>query len=167
MKLRIVFAIAAHAVSAQHETAMAADSHIDVSRIVDQTTAESVLGESVKSATPRNVDGKDGYYSKCNYYTSKPGKALIVRVYQAAPGIDPQTALEAVTESTGAMTTVPGLGDRAGLSSGADGGLPPHVVMLYVVKGNALVTVGVSGLDDDVLAAERTKTLAQKLLASL
>src|SRR5207302_10475141 len=99
MKLRIVFVIAVLAVSVHQEAAIAADSHIDVSRIVDQTTAESVLGEPVKSATPRNVDGKDGYYSKCNYYTSKPGKALIVRVYQAAPGIDPQTALEGVTES--------------------------------------------------------------------
>ncbi|HET9417722.1 MAG TPA: hypothetical protein VFO30_00135 [Chthoniobacterales bacterium] len=167
MNLRILFVIALLAVGAQHDAAIAADSHIDVSHIVDQTTAESILGEPVKSATPRNVDGKDGYYSKCNYYTSKPGKALVVRVYQAAPGTDPQTALEAVTESTGAMTTVPGLGDRARLSSGAEGGLPLHVVMLYVVKGNALVTVGLSGLDDDVLAAEKTKTVAQKVLASL
>ena len=147
--------------------AVAADSHIDVSRIVDQGTAESVLGEPVKSATPRNVEGKDGYYSKCNYYTAKPGRTLIIRIYQAALGIDPQTALEGVTESTGAMTTVPGLGDRARLSTGAEGGLPPHVVMLYVVKGNALITVGLSGLEDDVVAAEKTKTVAQKILATL
>jgi hypothetical protein len=166
MKLWILF-IGALAYSAQRETVLAADSHVDVSRIVDQTTAESVLGEAVKSATPRNVDGKDGYYSKCNYYTSKLGKTLIIRVYQAAPGINPQTALEAVTESTGAMTTVPGLGDRARLSAGAEGGLPPHVVMLFVVKGNALVTVGLSGLEDDVMAAEKTKTVAQKVLADL
>jgi hypothetical protein len=146
---------------------IAADAHIDVSRIVDQAMAGSVLGEPVKSATPRNMDGKDGYYSKCNYYTAKPGKTLIIRVYQAASGADPQRALEGVTESTGAMTSVPGLGDRARLSSGAESGLPPHVVMLYVVKANALITVGISGLDDDVLAGEKAKTVAQKILAGL
>jgi len=145
----------------------AADTHADVSRAVDQATAESVLGEPVKSATPLNLDGKDGYYSKCNYYTATPGKTLVVRVYQAAPGSDPQSALEGVAESTGAMTTVPGLGDRARLCSGAESGLPPHVVMLFIVKGNALVTIGVSGLDDDVLAGEKAKSVAQKVLATL
>jgi hypothetical protein len=167
MRLGIIAVMCALAFSAHNRPVSAADSHVDVWRIVDQAMAESMLGEPVKPASPQNVDGKDGYYSKCNYYTTKPGKALIIRVYQAVPGIDPQTALEAVTESTGAMTTVPGLGDRARLSSGTDGGLPPHVVMLYVVKGNALITVGVSGLDDDVLAADKAKTVAQKVLSSL
>jgi len=167
MKPRILFLSGALALIVHQQAVVAADAHVDVWRIVDQPTAESVLGEPVKPASPRNVDGKDGYYSKCNYYTAKPGKALIIRFYQTASGVDPQTTLEAVTESTGAMTTVPGLGDRARLSSGTEGGLPPHVVMLYVVKGNALITVGVSGLDDDVLAAEKAKTVAQKVLASL
>jgi hypothetical protein len=146
---------------------LAADSHIDVSRIVDQATAESILGEPLKSATPRNMEGKDGYYSKCNYYTAKAGKTLIIRVYQAAPGANPQTALEGVSESTGAMSTVPGLGERARLSSGVESGLPPHVVMLYVIKGNALITVGLSGLEDNVVASEKAKNVAQKILASL
>jgi hypothetical protein len=167
VKRRILFLNAVLALSAPRPGGIAADAHVNVWRIIDQPTAESVLGEAVRSANPRNVDGKDGYYSKCNYYTAKPGKALVVRFYQAAPGVDPQAALEAVTESTAAMTTVPGLGDRARLSSGTEGGLPPHVVMLYVVKGNALITVGVSGLDDDVLAAEKAKTVAQKVLGSL
>lgn len=146
---------------------IAADSHVDVSNVVDQATAESVLGEPVKSASPRNMEGKDGYYSKCNYYTAKPGKTLIIRLYQATTGGDPQTALEGVSESTGAMTTVPGLGEKARLSSGTESGLPAHVVMLYVLKGNALITVGLSGVDDAVLAGEKAKTVAQKILASL
>jgi hypothetical protein len=145
----------------------AADSHVDVSNVVDQATAESILGEPVKSASPRNMEGKDGYYSKCNYYTAKPGKTLIIRVYQAAPEGDPQTTLQGVSENTGAMTTVPGLGEKARLSSGAESGLPAHVVMLYVLKGNALITVGLSGLDDDVLAGEKAKSVAQKILARL
>jgi hypothetical protein len=167
MKLRVSNVVRTSVVFFALGSAMrAAEYRIEVARVVDQATAESILGEPVKSPTPQNIDGTDGYYSKCNYYTAKPGKALVVRVYQAAPGTDPQTVLESLTESTGPMTAVP-LGDKARLSSGADGRLPPHVVMLYVVKRNALVTVGISGLHDDVLAAEKTKAVAQKVLASL
>ena len=121
----------------------------------------------MKPATPRNLQGNDGYYSKCNYYTANPGKILIVRIYQAAPGVDPQAALEMVAESTGAMTTVSGLGERARLSGGAASGLPSHVVMLYVVKGNALITVGLAGLDDDAVAGQEAKSVAEKILAEL
>jgi hypothetical protein len=38
--------------------------------------------------------------------------------------------------------------------------------MLYVVKGNALITVGLGGFDDDV-AGEKAKSVAQKILAQL
>ncbi|HAK05672.1 MAG TPA: hypothetical protein DCO65_00130 [Spartobacteria bacterium] len=145
----------------------AAGAQIDASHIIDKATAESILGEPVKPATPRNVEGNDGYYSKCNYYTAKPGKILIIRIYQAASGVDPQVALEMVAESTGAMTTISGLGERARMSSGTESGLPSHVVMLYVIKGNALITVGLAGLDDDTLAGQKAKSAAQKILADL
>jgi hypothetical protein len=143
----------------------AAGAPIDASRIIDKATAEAILGEPVKPATPRNMQGNDGYYSKCNYYTTKPGKILIVRIYQAASGVDPQGALEMVAENTGAMTTISGLGERARMSSGAASALPSHVVMLYVVKGNALITVGLAGLDDDTLAGQKARSVAQKILA--
>jgi hypothetical protein len=165
--MKVPFRIIAILIVAFRPVVIAADQHIDVSRVVDQATAESILGEPVKVATPRNMDGNDGYYSKCNYYTAKPGKTLIIRVYQAVLGVDAQAALQGVSESTGAMTMISGLGDRARLSSGADSGLPPHVMMLYVVKSNVLITVGISGFDDDALAQEKAKTVAQKLLASL
>ncbi len=145
----------------------AAGAQIDASHIIDKATAESILGEPVKPATPRNVEGNDGYYSKCNYYTAKPGKILIIRIYQAASGVDPQAALEMVAGSTGAMTTISGLGERARMSSGTESGLPSHVVMLYVVKGNVLITVGLAGLDDDTLARQKAKSAAQKILADL
>jgi hypothetical protein len=145
----------------------AAVAQIDASHIIDQVTAESVLGEPVNPATPRNVEGNDGYYSKCNYYTAKPGKILIVRIYRAAAGADPQAALEMVAESTGAMTTVSGLGEQARMSSGAASGLPSHVVMLYVIKGNALITVGLAGLDDDAVAGQKAKSVAEKVVAAL
>jgi hypothetical protein len=41
-----------------------------------------------------------------------------------------------------------------------------NVVMLYVIKGNSLITVGVSGLDDET-AVEKAKTVAQKIVAQL
>jgi hypothetical protein len=165
--MKVLFRIIAILIVAFRPAVIAADQHIDVSRVVNQATAESILGEPVKVATPRNMDGNDGYYSKCNYYTAKPGKTLIIRVYLAVLGADAQAALQGVSDSTGAMTMISGLGDRASLSSGADSGLPPHVVMLYVVKSNVLITVGISGFDDDALALEKAKTVAQKLLAGL
>jgi hypothetical protein len=139
-----------------------------VSRIIDKATAESVLGEAVKPASPRNLDGADGYYSKCDYYALKPGKALIVRLRQAAPGsTDPQQELEMVRASTGPTKPVSGLGERAEYSHGAESNLPPHGLMLYVVKGKNLVTVGINGIDDDSLALDKARNVAQKILDQL
>jgi hypothetical protein len=149
------------------ETAQAAGGHIDVSQIIDKATGEAILEEPVKAPTPRNVEGKDGYYSKCNYYSSSGRKTLIVRVYQAGAGFDPQKELEMVAENTGAMRAIPGLGEKARISSGTAGGLPSHVVMLYVIKGNTLITIGLGGFDDEAAAGEKTKSVAQKILAHL
>jgi hypothetical protein len=146
---------------------LAADSRIDVSQIIDKAAAEAILGQQVKAPAPRNVDGTDGYYSKCNYYSTDAKRRLIIRVYQAASGFDPQKELEAVAENTGAMRAISGLGDKARMSSGVEGGLPSKVVMIYVVKGNSLVTVGISGIEDENAAAEKVKDLAQKIVAQL
>jgi hypothetical protein len=146
---------------------MAAGSRIDVSLIIDKAAAESILGEPVKAPAPRNVDGSDGYYSKCNYFSGDAKKRLVIRVYQAAPGHDPAKELEAVAENTGAMRAISGLGDKARISSGAQGGLPSQVMMLYVVKGNNLITVGIGGIGDEEAAAEKIKSVAQKILAQL
>jgi hypothetical protein len=146
---------------------LAADARIDVSQIIDKAAAESILEEQVNAPAPRNVDGTDGYYSKCNYYSTNAKRRLIIRVYQAAAGFDPQKELEAVAENTGAMRAISGLGDKARMSSGVEGGLPSKVVMIYVVKGNALVTVGISGIEDENAAAEKVKTAAQKIVAQL
>jgi hypothetical protein len=144
----------------------AAEAKLVVAEIVDRETAESILEGSVKVPSPRNIDGKDGYYSKCNYYSVSGGRTLIVRLYQAASGFDPHKELDQVAENSGSMRSISGLGDKARMSRGAESGLPSHVVMLYVIKGNSLVTVGLSGFDDDA-AAEKVKTVAQKILAQL
>jgi hypothetical protein len=147
--------------------AIAAENRVDVSKIIDKATAETILEESVKAPAPRNVEGTDGYYSKCNYYSTNARKRLVIRVYQAAPGYDAHKELEAVAENAGAMRAISGLGEKARISSGVQGGLPQQVVMLYVVKGTALITVGIGGFDDENISADKLKTVAQKIVAQL
>ena len=148
-------------------TAAAADTRIDVSKIIDKAAAESILGEPVNAPAPRNVDGSDGYYSKCNYYSTSGRKRLVLRVYQAAEGFDPQKELESVAETAGAMRAISGIGDKARITSGVQAGLPSRVVMLYVVKGKSLVTIGISGVEDEDLAADKIKGVAQKIVSQL
>jgi hypothetical protein len=146
---------------------IAAEGQLDVSKIIDKAAAESILEEPVKAPAARNTEGSDGYYSKCNYYSTDAKKRLILRVYQAAPGFDAQKELEAVAETTGAMRAISGLGDKARVTSGVGAGLPAQVVMLYVVKGNALITIGIGGFEDDSAATEKIKGAAQKIVAQL
>jgi len=72
-----------------------------------------------------------------------------------------------VRASTGATKPVAGLGDKAEYSHGEDSNLPAHGVILYVVKGNALITIGLNGMDDDSLALEKARSVAQKILDKL
>ena len=145
---------------------LAADNHVDVSQIIDKALAESVLGEAIKISTPVNVDGRDGYYSKCNYYSINPGKRLVLRVHITG-GSGSKQELEMVKASTGVTKPVQGLGDRAEFSYGDDSNLPLHTVMLYVTKGNAFLTVGIGGLADDSVALEKAEKIAQKILEHL
>ena len=146
---------------------IAAEARVDVSIIIDKATAEAILEEPVKAPSPRNVEGTDGYYSKCNYYSTDTKKRLIIRVYQAAAGYDPVKELDAVAETTGAMRAISGLGDKARVSTGVQSGLPSHTVIIYVVKGNALVTVGLGGFEDENAATDKVKEVAQKIVAKL
>jgi hypothetical protein len=146
---------------------LAAENHIDVAVIINKAEAESVLGVKVKDPMPRNFQGGDGYYSKCNYYSVTLGKTLLLRTYQADAGYEAQKELEMVTKNTPSVKSVSGLGDKALVTSGAASGLPARVIILYVVKGNVLITVGVSGLEDEATALDKAKTVAQKLLGHL
>jgi hypothetical protein len=147
-------------------TVVAADDHLDVSKIIDKAAAESTIGEPVKPAASRNLNGKDGYYSKCNYYSATSSKTLVLRLYQAAPGTDPSKELDGVRASTGTPKSVSGLGDKAQIYDGPESGLPNNVVLLYVIKGSSLVTVGLSGLDDEI-SLDKAKRIAQKIVAQI
>ena len=115
----------------------------------------------------RNLDGADGYYSKCNYYSANPGKSLVLRIRQASPGqLDPQKQLEEMSAGNAKFKAVTGLGDKAALvKEGPDKG-PGHALMLYVAKKSAFITVGISGIDEKS-ATEKAKTLARKILGKL
>ena len=91
-----------------------ADPRIDVSRVIDKTEAATILGEAVKDSTPRNGDGADGYYSKCNYYSAHRGKSLVIRLHiPSANAIAPQKELQLLAATDSGMQSVPDLGDAA------------------------------------------------------
>jgi hypothetical protein len=150
-------------------TVPAADSRPDVSQIINKTEASSVLGEPVKDPSPRSGDGTDGYYSKCNYYSVNRGKSLIIRLQVPGPNaIGPQKELELLAAANGKIEKVSGVGDTAQMStSGGESGFASRVLMLYVAKGNAFLTIGLGGFVDDAIALEKAKTVAQKLLEHL
>ncbi len=146
----------------------APEKRIDLAAIVSKKDAESTLGEAVKDPQPRNEEGADGYYSRCNYYSQNPGRSLVLRVRQAsADQLAPAKQLEELTAGNGRIKPVSGLGDKAALASEGAQSRLSHLLMLYVVKGNALVTVGIGGIDDEKAALEKAKTLARKILAKL
>ena len=148
---------------------LAAEKPIDVSGIIPKAEAEKILGEPVRNPTPLNVNSKDGYNSKCNYYGTKSVRLLLLRIRQATEGsVDPLTEFDQIASSGGKMKPIEGMGDKAGMFNGApENGLPPNVIMLYVVKGKSFVTIGIGGMADETAALEKAKQVAQKILAQL
>ena len=147
----------------------AAEKPIDVSAIVPKSDAEKILGEPVRNPTPLNVNGKDGHYSKCNYYSTKSVRSLLLRVREATSGsLDPQTEFNQLTGNGVKFKTIDGLGDKAAILNGVpENGLPQNVIMLYVVKGNSFVTIGVAGMADEETALTKAKEVAEKVVAEL
>src|SRR5438046_4792517 len=144
----------------------AAEKPIDVSAIIPKAEAEKILGELVRKPSPLNVNGKDGYYSKCNYYGTKSVRSLLLRVRQASEGsLDPLTEFDQISSSGGKMKPIEGLGDKAGMFNGApENGIPPNVIMLYIVKGRSFITIGIGGIADKTAGHGKTKKVAQKIM---
>ena len=147
----------------------AADSRPDVAKIITKDDAAAILAAAVKDPSPRSGDGADGYYSKCNYYSIPRGKSLVIRLQLPGPNaIDPAKELQLMAAASGSMEDVSGLGDAAKMSTaGGESGFASRILMLYVAKGNAFLTVGVSGFGNDAVALEKAKTVVQKLLEHL
>jgi hypothetical protein len=146
----------------------ASDKRIDLAAVVTKKDAETALGEAVKDPQPRNEEGADGYYSRCSYYSQNPGRSLVLRLRQAGPGqLAPAKQLEEVSAGNSRTKPVPRLGDQAAFAcEGAESSLS-RVLMLYVAKGNAFVTVGIGGINDEKVALEKARTVARKILAKL
>jgi len=142
---------------------------IDLAALIKKSDAEAALGESVKGPQPRNSEGADGYYARCNYYSVNPGKSLVLRVHHSAAGkIEAKNQFEMLSAGHGKIEPVAGLGERAGYFNGSsESGETSRVLMLYVTKGSAFITVGLGGLSDDTAAVEKAKGIARKILAAL
>ena len=143
---------------------------VDVAAVITKADAEAALGEPVKEPQPRNGDGADGYYSRCNYYSERPGKSLVLRVHQSAAGkLDAKKQFEMLSGGNGKIESISGLGDRAGYikGNGQGSGADDKLMMVYVAKGNALITIGIAGLDDEVAALNKAKEIAKKILTQL
>ena len=149
--------------------ALTAEVHADVSQIIGKNDAAAILGEPVKEPSARSGESGDGYYSKCNYYTVRRGKSLVIRLQLPGPkAIPPQTELGLIGAANGAMEKVTGVGDAAQmLITTGDSGFDSRVLMLYVVKSNAFLTIGLSGFADDAVALEKAKTIPQKVIERL
>ena len=172
--MKLLSIVAAVAVSlfagTQLQAAAAPAKQLDVAAVITKDDAEAALGEPVKEPQPRNGDGADGYYSRCNYYSEKPGKSLVLRVHQSSAGkLDAKKQFEMLSGGTGKIESISGLGDRAGYvkGNGTATGADDKVMMIYVAKGNALITIGLGGLDDDMAALNKAKEIAKKILAQL
>jgi len=148
---------------------VSADNRPDVAKIVTKSDAADILGDAVRDPSPRNGEGADGYYSKCNYYTMRRGKSLVIRLQLPGPNaIAPDKELQLVAQANGSTESVSGVGDAAQMfTAGGEGGFASRVLMLYVVKRNAFLTIGVSGFANDAVALEKAKTVAQKLVDHL
>ena len=158
------------ACGAQAYAAAAPMKQVDVAAVITKADAEAALGEPVKEPQPRNGDGTDGYYSRCNYYSERPGKSLVLRVHQSnAAKLDAKKQFEMLSGGNGKIESISGLGDRAGYTKGNGQGVgaDDKVMMVYVAKGNALITIGIGGLEDEMAALNKAKEIAKKILTQL
>lgn len=146
----------------------AAETQIDLATVITKADAQAALGEAVKDPQARMNEGADGHYSRCNYYSENPGRSLVLRIRQAAAGqLEPKKQLEEMSAGNDKFKPVTGLGDKAALSKEGPAKGPGHALMLYIVRKNAFITVGISGIDDEKTALEKAKTVARKILGKL
>lgn len=155
-------------VSALVSVSDAAEKQIDLAAVITKADAQTALGEAVKDPQARSEEGADGHYSRCNYYSENPGRSLVLRIRQASAGqLEPKKQLEEMIAGNQKFKPITGLGDKAALiREGPEKG-PSHVLMLYIAKQSAFVTIGLSGVDDEKSATEKAKTLARKILGKL
>lgn len=144
------------------------EKRIDVGALISKADAEATLGEAVKDPLSRNGEGADGYYSRCNYYSESSGRSLVLRIRQSPVAkLDAKKEFAMINAGGTKLKAIGGLGDHAAIAPACDPGGKGRALMLYVAKGNALVTVGIGGVDDENVATEKAKAIATKIVSRL
>jgi hypothetical protein len=152
----------------------------DACSLVSKEEVESVQQGSVNDA--KNSERSDGTFriSQCLYTAAESSKSVNLAFIRADPNqtskrspkdfwkekFDPHeneapNANRDEKEKGPAPKKITGLGDEAFWVSNRFGGI------LYILKGNAFISIGIGGTDDEEKKLEKSKLLAQKALQRL
>jgi hypothetical protein len=153
----------------------------DACSLVSKKEVESVQQIPVKGA--KSSERSDGTFriSQCLYTAAEFSKSVNLDLIQADPNeqgkrspkdfwkekFDPYQDEEPKTnrgdekEQGAAPKKITGLGDEAFWVSNRFGGI------LYILKGNAFISIDIGGTDDEEKKLEKSKLLAQKALQRL
>jgi hypothetical protein len=149
--------------------------------IISKEEVESVHQTPIKDA--KSSERSDGTFriSQCLYTAAEFSKSVNLDLIQADPNepgkrspkdfwkekFDPYQDEEPKTnrgdekEQGAAPKKITGLGDEAFWVNNRIGGI------LYILKGNAFISIGIGGTDDEETKLEKSKSLAQKALQRL
>jgi hypothetical protein len=152
----------------------------DACSLISKEEVELVQQTSVTDA--KNSERSDGTFriSQCLYSAAEFSKSVNLAFIQADPNqsgkrspkdfwkekFDPYeneapNANRDEKEQGPAPKKITGLGDEAFWVSNRFGGI------LYILKGNAFISIGIGGTDDEEKKLEKSKLLAQKALQRL
>ena len=151
----------------------------DACSLVSKEEVQSVQQTPVTDA--KSSERSDGTFriSQCLYTAAEFSKSVNLALIQADPNQptkrtpkdfwkekfdpykneEPRTGTHDETET--APKQIPGLGDEAFWVSNRFGGI------LYILKGDAFISIGVGGTDAEETKLEKSKVLAQKALQRL
>jgi len=152
----------------------------DACSLVSKDEVESVQQASVNDA--KNSERSDGTFriSQCLYSAAEFSKSVNLALIQTDPNqtskrnpkdfwkekFDPYENEAPNTnrderEQGPAPKKITGLGDEAFWISNRFGGI------LYILKGDAFISIGIGGTDDEEIKLEKSKALAKKALQRL
>jgi len=153
----------------------------DACSLVSKEEVEAVQGAPVNDV--KSSEHSDGgfFVSQCFYTAAEFSKSVTVALVQSDPKQDskrspkdfwkekfdpyqdeePKTKTGREGEQGSAPKKIEGLGDEAFWVSNRFGGV------LYVLKGNAFISIGLGGTDDGETKLTKSKALAQKALQRL
>lgn len=153
----------------------------DVCSLITSEEVGSIQGSPIKEPKGSTRSENGFRVSQCFYTATEFSKSVNLALVQRDPDhpsgrsakdfwkekFDPYENEEPQKDSDGEKEKGPpakkvaGLGDEAYWASNRFGGT------LYVLKGNAFISIGIGGTDDEETKLEKSKALAQKALQRL